>query len=120
MPRERNGGEAILRGVKICAILYLNARLELCEIEKVPSVDRQVFNLFSSEQTLHRRLFGIHGNRGTLHGDDRVFRTQLECDVCGRNYADGYINSLFNGLKSSGRNANHIPSRRQWTRIIGS
>ena len=73
MSRERDGGEAVLRGVEIGAILNLNARLELSEIKKVPPVDREILNLLRSEHALYRRLFGIHGNRRALHGDDCSF-----------------------------------------------
>src|SRR6266478_4062386 len=57
----------------IRAVLNLNTRLELSEIKKVPPVDREILNLLRSEHALYRRLFGIHGNRRALHGDDCSF-----------------------------------------------
>ena len=49
-----------LGGIEITSILHLNARLELREIQEISSIDRQVFDLLLSKNSLHARLLSVH------------------------------------------------------------
>ena len=72
---ERNRGETVLGRVEVSAVLNLNARLELSQIQEVASIDRQIFDLLGGQRTGDLRLVRIdlhcfagdfdHGGRRT-------------------------------------------------------
>ena len=69
---EGDGGVPILADSEVGCILNLNTGFQLCQIEKIPPVDRQVFNLFSIQHTLHCGLFGVHPCFGPFYLDNFV------------------------------------------------
>ena len=64
---EGNRRETVLGGIESAAILNLDARLQLCEVEEVAPVDGQILDLLRGEDALDCGLLGVHGNLGSLH-----------------------------------------------------
>src|SRR5271156_6323413 len=53
----------------------------LMEIQEVASVDRELVDLFRSQDALYGGLFGIHRDGRSLNFDDLVHVADLELDV---------------------------------------
>ena len=70
-----------LVGSKVSAVLNLHSRLELCEVQKVPAIDGEVFDLLRGQHPLHRCLLRVDGNLSALHLDDLGGLTDLQFDV---------------------------------------
>ena len=57
---ERNGRETVFRGIESSAVLDLNSRLKLRQVEEVAPIDRKVLDLLGREHTLDRGLFRVY------------------------------------------------------------
>src|SRR6185437_14867460 len=81
---EGNRGKAVFGRIKVSAILYLHARLELCQVKEVAPVNGQIFNLLGSEHSLNCSLLGVDRNSsaGHFHHLTGFSHRQLGVAVC--------------------------------------
>ena len=56
---KRNRRESVLGGIEGSSVLNLNSRLQLCQVEKVTAVNREILNLLAGQHSLHRGLLGV-------------------------------------------------------------
>src|SRR5579863_70928 len=85
-PAKRNGRKTVLGGVEVPAVLDLDSRLQLGEVKKVSSVDRQVLDLLGGKNSLHGGLLGIDCDFGALNFDDLRCLPHLQLDVPSRSH----------------------------------
>src|SRR5579862_2182067 len=85
---ERNRRKPSLGGIEVAAILDLDARLELCEIEEVASIHRQIFNLLSGQASRHLGLIRIDGHSLAAYFHNCAGSAELELDRRAGNLID--------------------------------
>ena len=87
-PAERNRGKPSLRRIEVAAILNLDARLELREIEEVASIHRQILNLLSGQAARHLSLVRIDAHSLAAHFNNCAGSAELELDRRAGNLID--------------------------------
>ena len=104
--------------VEVLAVLNLHSRLELSEVKKVTAINRQVLNLVRGENSLHRGLFRVHLNFGTLHLNRFVSLAYLQFHIAICSVAHLYDKWHLRGLKSAGLYFHHVVTGYQGARDV--
>src|SRR5579872_5729057 len=105
-----------LGGVKVLAVLNLNAGLELGEIKEVAAIHWQVRNLIFGDHTLHGRLLRVHRYGVGLDFDDLTRLAKLQSGVTVSGIADLHVHRDFSGLEPAGLDSDNI---RAWDQGAG-
>src|SRR3984957_13322776 len=77
---ERNRRKSGLGRIEVAAILNLDARLELCEIEEVAPIHWQIFNLLSGQASRYLGLIRIDGHSLAAYFHNCAGSAELELD----------------------------------------
>src|ERR1700758_3533662 len=107
-PSKRNRRKSGLGRVEVAAVLNLDARLELCEIEEVASIHRQIFNLLSGQASRHLGLIRIDGHSLAAYFHNRAGSAELELDRRAGNLVNLHDVGSSHGLEARCFYANSV------------
>src|SRR5579864_915316 len=113
---ERNRRKSGLGRIEVAAVLNLDARLELCEIEEVASIHRQIFNLLGGQASRHLSLIRIDGHSLAAYFHNRAGSAELELDRRAGNLVDLHNVGSSYSLKAWCLYSHRVRSRNQRTR----
>ena len=105
---KRHRGKSRFRRVEVTTILNLHAGFKLSEVQEVPAVNRQIFNLLLCYNALHFSLLGIYEHSPRRHFHNRICRSKFQLDIASRHASDLDSDHHCDGFESMRRNTHGV------------